>query len=175
MWVIGLAQTAVHKPEAPALPDSFDQYVAAASSDAAHATVSYITSLLPSLSLEQVRDKSRAGQVAPEVHALTVVARIMHDPRFAPGSIGLPIPDDDGGENALDMVMKSVGDVLTSYTKTWTVDGTSAEAVERKIEELIWTNVVLYGVGGWAGRKLSKTGKFNADFPLYVSLTFCIC
>ncbi|OCH85388.1 hypothetical protein OBBRIDRAFT_798236 [Obba rivulosa] len=170
----GLAQTAVHKPEAPALvPDSLFQYVAAASVDATHATVSYITSLLPSLSLEKVQRK--AAQTATGVHALTIVARILHDDRFSSKSIGLPIPNDEGGEEALNKVVKAVGDVLVSWADAWTVDGTSAEEVESKIEELIWTNVVLYGVGGWSGRNRSKTGKFNADFPLMhlvTSVTF---
>ncbi|OCH85389.1 hypothetical protein OBBRIDRAFT_838993 [Obba rivulosa] len=165
----GLAQAAVHKAEvATFVPDALFQkaptipYV-----DSAHASVSHITSLFPSLVLGKPPGKAGADQSTDGVHALTVVARILNDPVFAPESIGLPVPLFD----TLDLVARARGDLLASYAEEWTVDATSAEAIESKIEELIWVNVVLYGIGGWTGRKSSDTGAFNADFLLMHGVT----
>lgn len=38
--------------------------------------------------------------------------------------------------------------------------------IRRKFEELVWMNVIIYAVGGWAGREHMKGEKaaFNADF-----------
>lgn len=132
--------------------------------------ISHITSLMPSLALEKTLGNAGAVESSQGVHALTIVARILNDPAMSAKSIGLPVPN----RGDLDHVAKTRGDIIISYAEAWTVDGTSAEAVERKIEELIWMNVILYGIGGWGGRKLTGSGEFNADFLLMHLVTSSI-
>ena len=73
-------------------------------------------------------------------------------------------------DTSLERVLHLRGDALAKLMDDWTVDGTNAQEVQNKIEELFWTNVVIFGVGGWWGRKKSKTGKFKGDFFLYAYL-----
>jgi len=123
-----------------------------------------------SLILRLILDKTSVGRERDEAvqggtHAFTILARILRDTRFSPSAIGLPVPE-DGNEHELERVERVVGGLLLKYVEEWTVDGADARDVERKIEELSWVNVLLYGVGGWGGRALSTTGEFNADFFL---------
>ncbi|KAI0919853.1 hypothetical protein AcW1_003003 [Taiwanofungus camphoratus] len=166
----GLAQTAIHHDDAPVLiPESIFEYAAAASSDAANAAVSRLTSLLPSLVLDKVQNAvpvNEDKQSKTSVNALTVLAQILHNPDFTPASIGLPCPDHDD-VSAFRRVLTVRGERLCNLAQAWTVDGTNAEEVADKIEELIWMNVLVYGVGGWGGRGQSSDGDdFNADFFL---------
>ncbi|EMD35935.1 hypothetical protein CERSUDRAFT_124504 [Gelatoporia subvermispora B] len=167
MFAEGLAMAAIQHPEVPTLvPNTLFQYVKAASSDAGQATVNLITSLMPALVLERLPGRTAGDRSATGgVHALTLMARVLNDPEFSPESIGLP-PPKDAEEDALARVGRLRGDVLAKYADQWGVDGTSPEAVTSKIEELVWMNVILYGVGGWAGRGKSKAKTFNADFLL---------
>ncbi|KAI0367929.1 hypothetical protein BV20DRAFT_949395 [Pilatotrama ljubarskyi] len=162
----GLAETAVHSPLAPALtPPSLMEYVGAATSDLANAAVSCVASLLPSLVLDQVH---RVVQAHPEatksVHALSLVSRLMHDDYYSYKTIQLPPPVNSEEDTSLERVLHLRGNELAEIAKEWTVDGTNAREVESKIEELFWTNVVIFGIAGWGGREKSKTGKFNGDF-----------
>lgn len=165
----GLAQTAVHPPEAPVLvPPSLFSYIAEASSDLANASVSRLTALLPSLVLDNAqRVLSARGfkQDKSKIHALTIVAQILHNRDFEPSAIGLP-PSDDGDATAFELVLEKRGERIVKLAQAWTVDGTNADEVASKIEELIWMNVVLYGAAGWVGRKEVENGEFNADFLL---------
>ncbi|OCH85387.1 hypothetical protein OBBRIDRAFT_798234 [Obba rivulosa] len=164
MFAESLAMTAIQHPEVPALvPPTLFQYAKAATTDAAHATVNLITSLMPSLVLETLPGKATAPP-SKGVHALTIVARILHDPQFTAEAIGLRTPE--VGDDEVSLVARTCGDTFASFTDAWSADWANPEVVESKIEELIWMNVVLYGVGGWGGRQASKTGTFLADFPL---------
>ena len=126
---------------------------------------------MPTLVLEQF---SRAAPsqpvVAPSksVHALSLVARLLKDDFWSYKTIGLPPPKDGEEDTSLERVLHLRGDQLVEIMKEWTVDGTNAQQVQDKIEELFWTNVVIFAVGGWGGRTHSKTGQFNGDFFLYV-------
>ncbi|KAI8976416.1 hypothetical protein BD414DRAFT_446586 [Trametes punicea] len=163
----GLAETAVHNPLAPTLtPPSLLQYLGAAASDLTNAAVSAITSLMPSLVLDQVHRvvKPSDPNAAGGVHALSLLSRIMNDEHYSYRSLGLPPFIRGEEDNSLDTVLYLRGEKLSEIVKEWTVDGTNAAEVERKIEELFWMNVIIFGVGGWSDRKNSKTGKFNGDF-----------
>ncbi|KAI0739632.1 hypothetical protein C8Q80DRAFT_1222030 [Daedaleopsis nitida] len=168
MFAEGLAETAVHLVTAPALtPSSLMQYATAAASDAKNATVSRLASLMPSLVLEQFsRTTQSQPVVAPSksVHALSLVARLLTDDFWSYKTIGLPPPKGGEEDTSLERVLHLRGDQLVEVMKEWTVDGMNAQQVQDKIEELFWTNVVIYAVGGWGGRTHSKTGQFNGDF-----------
>ncbi|KAI0822159.1 hypothetical protein BC628DRAFT_1412496 [Trametes gibbosa] len=161
----GLAETAVHSPLAPALtPATLMQYVGAAATDAANATVSRLTSLFPSFGLTRAGPAAESKGPPKGVHALTLISHLMHDDHFSYESISLPPPTGSEEDTSFERVLHLRGTDLSELAKQWTVDGTNAAEVERKIEELFWTNVVLFGIAGWGGRAKSKTGKFNADF-----------
>lgn len=162
----GLAETAVHKTTAATLtPNTLWEYAEAAASDAAKATVSRIASLLPSLVLDPFRHRP-ISQKTSNVHALSLVSRILKDDYYSYKTIGLPPPEKSEDDTSLERVLHLRGEALAQLMKDWTVDGTSAEEVESKIEELFWTNVVIFGVGGFWGRKKMKNGRFNGDFFL---------
>ena len=82
-------------------------------------------------------------------HAFTILARIHADPRLKmekPKSLFL-----------IDkVVLDKAGDAIRDYVDQWDLSG---DDLDKKLEELLWTNVLIYGVGG-----LEKSGDFNADF-----------
>lgn len=104
--------------------------------------------------------------VPKSVHALSLVARLLKDDHWSWRTIGLPPPEDGEEDTSLERVLHLRGDELVEVMQEWTVDGTNAQEVKDKIEELFWTTTIIYGVGGWGGRSHSKTGKFNGDFFL---------
>ncbi|KAH9940616.1 hypothetical protein B0H21DRAFT_574991 [Amylocystis lapponica] len=161
----GLAQTAVHRPGALVLtPPSLFEYALATSSDRASASISRLTSLLPSLVVDKAQSMLGTTLSSPQkgVHALTIVSRLLHDPTLSAFALGLTNLDEN--ELPLQHVLHLRSTAILEAADEWGVDATNAENVAAKIEELIWMNVVFYGVGGWVGRKSSGTGEFNADF-----------
>ncbi|KAH9849119.1 hypothetical protein C2E23DRAFT_862163 [Lenzites betulinus] len=161
----GLAETAVHSPLAPSLtPPTLMQYIGAATNDAANATVSRLTSLFPSFGLGRAAPPAEPQAPQKTVHALTLISRLMHDDHFSYKTIALPPPEESEEDTSLERVLHLRGAELAEIAQEWTVDGTNAAEVASKIEELFWTNVVLFGIAGWGARAKSKTGKFNADF-----------
>ncbi|KAF8996900.1 hypothetical protein BDQ17DRAFT_1249219 [Cyathus striatus] len=84
------------------------------------------------------------------VHALTVLARILADPRFETG-------DNIDQFKFYKLAHDNHGDAINEYVDQWTLDG----PIENKVEELIWMAALIYGVGG------HQSGKpFNNDFFL---------
>ncbi|OCH85391.1 hypothetical protein OBBRIDRAFT_838995 [Obba rivulosa] len=69
------------------------------------------------------------------------------------------------GAHALTILARVFRAVVTivRFAQKWLPDGTDAADFAPKIEELVWMNVIFYGIGGWAGR---KTTIMNADFLL---------
>lgn len=90
------------------------------------------------------------------VHIFTVLARVLKD-----AELGDMVNED--GVGIYSTAMKKYGHILLEYMKDWHVDTSNPHDVERKLEELCWMNVLIYGVGGW------KKGQqhYNADFFKY--------
>ena len=82
-------------------------------------------------------------------HAFTILARILADPRLE-----MEKPKDLILINKL--VLDKVGDTIREYGDQWDLTG---DDLDKKLEELLWTIVLIYGVGG-----SEKSGNFNADF-----------
>jgi hypothetical protein len=85
---------------------------------------------------------------ASGTHAFTILARILADPRL----------EMDKPKNLFSVykpVLDKAGDVIQEYVDQWDLSGD----LNKKLEELLWTNVLIYGVGG-----SEKIGDFNADF-----------
>ena len=159
----------MHRTTAASLtPRSLWQYTTAAASDVGRATVSRITSLFPSLVLDQFRAAAQPTQTQKpsSVHALTLLSRVLKDDYYSYKTIALPPPEASEEDTSLERVLHLRGEPLAELVKEWTVDGTNAQEVARKIEELFWTNVTIFGVAGFGGRNKTKNGKFNGDFFL---------
>ena len=131
---IGLAQTAVH----PAEPQS--------------------TLIIPSSQFLQ-DDNELVSRLAQGVHlddaktgthAFTILARILADPRF---DLGKP----EGERSLYTAALHETGDAVRELVDQWDLTGD----FHKNLEELLWTNVLIYGVGG-----SEKSGDFNADFFL---------
>ncbi|KAJ3727525.1 hypothetical protein C8R42DRAFT_716974 [Lentinula raphanica] len=131
----GLAQTAIHDiMMAPLFPDSLFAFV--------------------------LNEETSVMNKGPPVHAFTVIARILADPRFK-------IPGTQFFETYFPLLNKH-GTALLEYANQWTVDvqrlASDPTEIDRKIEELQWTNTILYAVSGYR-----KGEEFNADF-IYMHL-----
>ncbi|KAG6907556.1 hypothetical protein DXG01_008438 [Tephrocybe rancida] len=86
-------------------------------------------------------------------HAFTVLARILKDSRFD------DIPAADDYTVVFSNIDSKYGDAIREYVHSWTYDQKSPDEVERKIEELVYANALIYAVSGW-----SKDDHFNTDF-----------
>jgi len=83
----------------------------------------------------------------PDVHAFTILARVLADPALAPLQ-----PSEFG---IYQETVEKHGADIVKYVNEWTLDGD----LDKKVEELLWMNVLIYAVGG------SEEGAtFNADF-----------
>jgi len=85
-------------------------------------------------------------------HAFSILAKIIHDPRFAPNEMEKYIDDLDG-------LLAVHGADIWRYAEQWTIDLSQPGEIDRKMEECIWTNTIIYAIGGW-----SKEKGFTADF-----------
>jgi len=85
-------------------------------------------------------------------HAFSILARIIQDPLFAPNEMEKYIDDVDG-------LLVVHGADIWRYTEQWTIDLSQPGEIDRKMEECIWTNTIIYAIGGW-----SKEKGFVADF-----------
>jgi hypothetical protein len=87
-------------------------------------------------------------------HAFSILAKIIQDPRFAPKEMEEYISDLRG-------LMVAHGADVWRYAEQWTIDLSQPGEIERKMEECIWTNTIIYTIGGW-----SKEKGFAASFHL---------
>jgi hypothetical protein len=87
-------------------------------------------------------------------HAFSILAKIIQDPRFAPKEMEEYISDLRG-------LMVAHGADVWRYAEQWTIDLSQPGEIERKMEECIWTNTIIYAIGGWSEEK-----SFTASFHL---------
>jgi thiol:disulfide interchange protein len=100
------------------------------------------------------------------VHALTVLARALRDPRLAPAT-----PGPAGREDVSALLTSAAAEkraVLLELSEQWCAacEITSDAVLEAKIEELVWLSAVVYAVGGCG---VGPDGAFFADFFLCAS------
>jgi hypothetical protein len=144
----GLALTAVQHPDpSPIVPSSLFGTTAAKSTT--------IGGIISRLYWPRAHEPADNLQAPVKVHALTILARL---------SKNLDVQFPDPGED--DIFLKVVGRfsaILNQYADEWsgTADFSDRTAIEAKANELIWMNVVIYGICGWSDGR-----DFNADFFL---------
>ncbi|KAL0573991.1 hypothetical protein V5O48_007960 [Marasmius crinis-equi] len=91
-------------------------------------------------------------------HAFTVLARIVKDTGIRGGNHKVGFL----GYNMYRWVMGQSGDAIYKHVEGWAnFDAAAPEAVDRKVEELRWTIVLLYAVSGF---QMGETTGFKADF-----------
>jgi hypothetical protein len=110
--------------------------------------------------LSSALNEASKGNVEPSanVHAFSILARILKDSRFDG-------KERDDNFQMYSNVMNTHGEALKKHASEWTVDTSDPREVERKIEELVWATVVIYGIPGW-----TEGATFNADFFQCVTL-----
>lgn len=171
--LLGLAQTAVHRVSADLLGPlklfEVDQII--------KKQTGVINKILPQGPLavvsEDVQPKASSANDQVEysndnvgnIHALSILARIMHDSRINP-----PSSTDDQTE-MYDATIEKYGDSIAEHIRAWTINVSkliegNTEELNRKIEEVVWVICTVYGIGGWTGRESGIGGQFNADFFL---------
>jgi len=104
-------------------------------------------------------DESETTPTSSNVHAFNILARVLEDPTFNLTSVPDNIP------SYYSKLVKVQGEAIRAHASRWTLD--EDVDLQGKIEELIWTSAVIYGVGG-----MEENGELNADFFLYVSPVF---
>ncbi|GJE99831.1 hypothetical protein PsYK624_161040 [Phanerochaete sordida] len=153
----GLAQTAIHGTDAPAI---FTHEFFGASSS----STSGLVSMLSSLSVFGTPG-AKPG-VQQDVHALSILARASKEAAFEPQNLGLPLPREQLAQ-CIDLVVERGGPKLLEYIDEWAKTVVpDASVLKKKFEEIIWMNTVIYAVAGWGGRKKcdDETHRFNGDF-----------
>ncbi|KAF9483644.1 hypothetical protein BDN70DRAFT_873484 [Pholiota conissans] len=167
MIVEGLAMTAVHICPPSALLNNLDLFegtlhhlVHSASetiNTALNTTTAFVDKNIPS----SLKGASTGEPPAPQEskqHALTILSRVLRDPRFA------PTESHKEAGIVFDDTINKHGKAIAAYINQWAIHEAD---IDKSIEELVWTVTVLYGIAGWTDCKDPKgqTGhNFNADF-----------
>jgi len=162
--ISGLAQTAVHQvDQAELVPPSYFSTPAASG---------LLTSFM-SLSPEASTCTSNLLPLPEKRPTFAFHRRIRDDPAFS-----VELPSTDSARQWYQRyraVVKAVGSSVHNLVQEWTAEwlaGTRSDLdaevrLKDMVEEVIWGNVIWYGVGGWASRGDSGR-EMNADFLLYV-------
>lgn len=151
---LGLALTAVHNSELAAIVPS-----ALFSSDTTSSAISGIVNGIAGLNVQEPTKNSKTSQ---RIHALTILARLAKD-----SSVQIQVKNSskDAIMGIFGHVMTDFSDPLNKYAEDWsnTIDLNNRTAINAKVNELTWMNVVIYGICGW-----NRGGTFNSDFFLFV-------
>lgn len=147
------------------MPKSFfDSVYAIADPTAPYAPgyVSSVTGTIRSAASYLVPRLGATVQNNENVHALTILARVAADAK-------LTLPGDLDELNIVENTIADHADLIRDYAMQWTIDLSKPGELNRKVEELSWMVVVIYGVAGWTWAQQTKQGTegpFNADFFL---------
>ncbi|KAI9455663.1 hypothetical protein BJY52DRAFT_1121741, partial [Lactarius psammicola] len=159
--VEGLTQAAVHGADQTALiPTSYFTHSATDATDAD------LSNVMHDLEIADFGTSPYAS--TPEKRPTFTIHRRIRDAAFT-----VDLPSDPLLQYTA--VVKSVGGAIHDLVREWTEEwmagvgahgGAGAEARLRgMVEEVVWGNVIWYGIGGWASRGTGGRG-MNADFLL---------
>ncbi|KAG6828243.1 hypothetical protein H0H92_008677 [Tricholoma furcatifolium] len=144
----GLAWTAVHVASSPAVIPSSLWTTPVDNPTLVTSLMSRFSGLKLGPGTDNVSDPSQEN-----IHALTILARILKDSRFD------AIPSEELWYNVYSNIDTRHGDAVADHVRAWSFNHNSPKEIERKIEELVYANSLIYAVAGW-----SKDEEFNADF-----------
>ncbi|KXN91345.1 Oxidoreductase AflY [Leucoagaricus sp. SymC.cos] len=161
---LGLASTSVHQPNvSKLLPKLFFDSIYAIADPTAPNAPGYLTSVtgtIRNVASYIVPSVGTTVQSHENVHALTILARVAEDSK-------LTLPSDLDELNIVENTIADHSDVIRDYAMQWPIDLSKPGEINRKVEELSWMVVVIYGVAGWTWAQQFKQGAegdFNADF-----------
>ncbi|TFY73975.1 hypothetical protein EWM64_g10037 [Hericium alpestre] len=101
----------------------------------------------------------------------SIYQRILDEPAFEKA---VPPTEDKKYEYVVDHQGNTVHKLVTDWYHSWLEGAKSNEDVEARleamVEEVVWGQVILYGVAGLAGPGIKPGRDINADFFLYVLL-----
>ncbi|TFY61421.1 hypothetical protein EVG20_g7066 [Dentipellis fragilis] len=155
----GLAMTAVHPPfQTPIVPyslfSSHPDFTAAPSA-----------SLLKRLASLTVTSKSAPS--TPLKPTFSLHQRILADPSLTAG-VAIDVSSPKKYEDLIEHSGDRLHELVTEWYEKWLEGATTNEEVESRleamVEEVIWGNVMWFGVGGWAGPGKKDGQNINADF-----------
>lgn len=164
----GLAQTCVHRADvSKLLPVSFFESAYMMSDTTPSKASKFMTNATRKLEqvashLSPISTAASTIQDKPNVHALTILARVMEDSR-------LIRPENLDQLAVLQGTIEMHADLIRDYASQWTISLQKPFETDRKFEELVWMNTVMYGVAGWTWaqqERKGEDGEFNADFFL---------
>lgn len=93
-----------------------------------------------------------AKKTSSGTHAFTIMARILKDPAFGNKA-------QSSEASIYRDVLAANGDALVKYAEEWKLNISDPNDLKAKIEELVWMNAIIYGIGGW-----NEGDDFKADF-----------
>ncbi|EIW74781.1 hypothetical protein CONPUDRAFT_85591 [Coniophora puteana RWD-64-598 SS2] len=94
--------------------------------------------------------------------AFDVIARILKDDTLIGRKFEIPI-------QGIRDTFEQHGDRIREHADKWTIDLSKPGELERKMEELQWLNVILYGIGGW-----TENQGLQANFFYMHLVTSCL-
>lgn len=94
-----------------------------------------------------------------DLHSFSIVARMLKDAALDPTSDFKVTEGDEDADNIEATLQSSQGKIILNYASLWHIDPTVPGELDKKLEELSWLMVLIYGVGGW-----KKGRDFRADF-----------
>ncbi|KAL0573270.1 hypothetical protein V5O48_008677 [Marasmius crinis-equi] len=140
----GLAQTATHKASSTVLipPSLFGSDVVP--------SVGSVTARLQSLAT------GTTGKTSSP-HAFSTLSRVSKDESIK------AVPE-VMGPNRYNVVLENSGEAIYKHVNDWAdFDASDSDIVKRKVEELLWTNVLIYALPGFQAGTGNDAG-FMADF-----------
>ncbi|KAG6828244.1 hypothetical protein H0H92_008678 [Tricholoma furcatifolium] len=144
----GLAWTSVHfKSSSAVMPASIWEVANSASEPGA--------SLVSRLQAVTFGTRPTTKPAQDNTHALTILGRILKDTRFD----GVRAEENYAVLYSNITSQSELVNAINEYVRSWSYDQSKPHEVERKIEELVYANTMIYAVAGW-----SKGEPFNDDF-----------
>jgi len=111
-----------------------------------------IADKVSSLSVNGTSGVNGTHKSGSETTVFDILSRVLKYDKFAATNSETP-------QKAIKAAYENHGDRMVEYALDWSIDLSKPGELERKIEELQWLNVILYGIGGW------REGKgLQADF-----------
>ncbi|KAF8333684.1 hypothetical protein F5887DRAFT_921889 [Amanita rubescens] len=96
-------------------------------------------------------------------HALTILSRVLKDERLAGA------PEHLSQQSDLTATVSKYADIICEYVEQWDTETADPNNTTRKFEELVWTNVAIYGTSGF-----KQGAEFKNDFAFMHLVTSAI-
>ncbi|KZT34795.1 hypothetical protein SISSUDRAFT_991368 [Sistotremastrum suecicum HHB10207 ss-3] len=120
----------------------------------AHAASGTLSSLFSTLTLQSATSTKESN-----LHSFSILTRMLNDPALDPTPEFRVVMDGIQIDTIDPFLQSPKGEIILKYASLWQIDTSIAGELEKKLEELSWLMVLIYGVGGWR-----KGRDYKADF-----------